>query len=298
MKRNKIFILCTVMLFAVSMLFSGCQKNGDGVDMSGKVKVMSYNVLVDWCTEYEGSEVTNKYDFTARMPKITKLFKDEKPDSFGVQECSLPIKQALMAGLADYDYVGTMDTGGENDANAFGTFIFYNKTKYKVVETKNFWLTATPDVVSTYPGSDRPRNGQWVILENLTTGEQYAHINVHVEWKTKASNTFGSKYTRKVMDQLAEKDIPVFCTGDFNVESDKYDTVEIMTKEGDVSIKDSQTVAKETVDTHSTHFDVPGWKIDYIFVTDQKMDVEKYSQVGDYTMSDHLGVKVIATLKK
>ncbi len=300
MRKKKIFILCVLSLLSAAILLAGCnKKDKEDPEMEGKIKVISYNVLVEWCTEYDGSNtgVKKTYDLTSRLKDLSALLQKEKPDSFGVQECSYAIKRDLLKNLTDYDCVGTMDTGGPDDPNAFGTFIFYNKEKYKVVETENFWLSGTPSKVSTYPGADRPRNGCWAIFENLETGEQYGHVNVHVEWKTKQSNSFGASYTRKMVDELAERGLPVFCTGDFNVESENYEAVQIMTKEGGVSVKDSQEVAKEAEDSHSTHFDVPSHKIDFCFVTDQKIDVERYSLIGDYTISDHLGVKVVATLK-
>ena len=298
--KKKIIVLCVMLLLSAAVLLSGCDGGKkEDEDMEGKIKVISYNVLVEWCTEYDGSNtgVRKTYDLTSRLKDLSNLLKKEKPDSFGVQECSYAIKQDLLKNLTDYDCVGTMDTGGPDDPNAIGTFIFYNKEKYKVVETENFWLSTTPGKVSTYPGADRPRNGCWAIFENLETGVQYGHVNVHVEWKTKQSNSYGTNYTRKMVEKLAERGLPVFCTGDFNVESDKYETVEIMTKEGDVSIQDAQVIAKQADDSHSTHFDVPGWKIDYCFVTDQKIDVESYSLIGDYTISDHMGIKIVAVLK-
>ena len=296
MRKKNFLLVFILLLLSTAILFTACE-NKEEKEMEGKVKVISYNVLVEWCTEYNGTNETKKYDLTSRLKDLSALLKKEKPDSFGVQECSYAIKQDLLKNLTNYDCVGTMDTGGPDDPNAFGTFIFYNKNKYKVVETKNFWLSTTPDKVSTYPGADRPRNGCWVILENLETGEQYGQVNVHVEWKTKQSNSYGSKYTRKMVEELAARGLPVFCTGDFNVESENYIGVQIMTEEGDVSIKDSQEVAKVAEDSHSTHFDIPERKIDFCFVTDQKIDVETYGLIGDYTISDHRGVKVVATLK-
>lgn len=297
MKNKKGLRFALVLAACAVLLLQGCSQ--EEKEMEGKVKIISYNVLVEWCTEYNGANtgVTKTYDLTSRLEDLSELLKKEKPDSFGVQECSYAIKQHLLHNLTNYGCVGVMDTGGADDANAFGTFIFYNKEKYSVVETENFWLSTTPDQVSTYPGADRPRNGCWAIFENLETGEQYAHVNVHVEWKTKQSNSYGAEYTRQMVDELAARGLPVFCTGDFNVDSDDYIAVEIMTEEGAASVKDAQEIAKESEDSHSTHFDVPARKLDYCFVTDEKIDVERYELIGDYTISDHLGVKVVAALK-
>ena len=300
MKNYKQLMACVLASFCTLAVCTSCSGSVKK-DPDYPIRVISYNVLVDWCTEYEGSNTgeTKYYDYTSRIKSLIEVLQKEAPDSFGVQEGSYPIKRDLLAGLADYDCVGVMDTGGPEDPNAFGTFIFYRKDRYKVVETKNFWLTGTPDKVSTYPGADRPRNGAWAILENLETGAQYAHVNVHLEWKTKESNSFGAKYTRKVVNELAEKDIPVFCTGDFNIESDTYDTVEIMTKESDgaVSVQDAQVVAKKEDGSKYTHFDLLERKIDFCFVTDERIEVGNYRLIGDYTISDHKGVCIDAKIK-
>ncbi len=267
--------------------------------MEGQIKIISYNVLVDWCIQYTGSNtgITKFYDYPSRIQKITRLLADEQADSFGVQECSLPIKQAILGALPQYGCAGVMDTGGPDTPNAFGTFIFYNRGKYRLLESENFWLSETPDVPSGYPGSDRPRNGVWVILENLETGARYAHVNVHLEWKTQEANSYGAKYTRKMIEMLAARDLPVFCTGDFNIESDTYHTIEIMTGKGAVSVQDAQLIAARATPAAGTHIDVLNWKLDYCFVTDQTIKVSEFSLLGDDSMSDHFAVKIIAALQ-
>lgn len=165
MKNKKGLRFALVLAACAVLLLQGCSQ--EEKEMEGKVKIISYNVLVEWCTEYNGANtgVTKTYDLTSRLEDLSELLKKEKPDSFGVQECSYAIKQHLLRNLTNYGCVGVMDTGGADDANAFGTFIFYNKEKYSVVETENFWLSTTPDQVSTYPGADRPRTAAGQFLK-------------------------------------------------------------------------------------------------------------------------------------
>ena len=131
MRKKNFLLVFILLLLSTAILFTACE-NKEEKEMEGKVKVISYNVLVEWCTEYNGSNETKKYDLTSRLKDLSALLKKEKPDSFGVQECSYAIKQDLLKNLTNYDCVGTMDTGGPDDPNAFGTFIFYNKNKYKL----------------------------------------------------------------------------------------------------------------------------------------------------------------------
>lgn len=90
---------------------SGYPKDNED-EASGALKVISYNVLVEWCSEYNGENtgITKKYDYS-RIDRLVALIKELQPDSFGTQECSLSIKNDILAGLDNYGCVGTMDTG-------------------------------------------------------------------------------------------------------------------------------------------------------------------------------------------
>lgn len=112
MKSKKGLRFALILAACAVMLLQGCSQ--EEKEMEGKVKIISYNVLVEWCTEYNGANtgVTKTYDLTSRLADLSELLKKEKPDSFGVQECSYAIKQHLLRNLTNYGCVGVMDTGG------------------------------------------------------------------------------------------------------------------------------------------------------------------------------------------
>ena len=88
MKSKKGLRFALILAACAVMLLQGCSQ--EEKEMEGKVKIISYNVLVEWCTEYNGANtgVTKTYELASRLADLSELLKKEKPDSFGVQECS------------------------------------------------------------------------------------------------------------------------------------------------------------------------------------------------------------------
>ena len=256
------------------------QKNDTEVVMlpEQEVKVISQNLLCDENT------VSNRA--TAMINSITAL----EPDSFGVQECVKAWANRIDSSLKDsYARVG-VDCYGEDVGN-FGTYVYYRKDKYKVIETDTFWLSTTPDVPSQYNNTANVMNRTctWVILENIETGFRYVHVNCHLDWADQNANVVQMQMIRSLILRFENMGYPVFATGDYN------------TKEGSVSygqmlaselIADSRYVADKSSAIVS-HYDNQA-SVDFCFVTQNKMQVLEFDIIHNVRegveVSDHNGV--------
>lgn len=175
------------------------------------VRVMSFNIL---CTGKGEHSMPN------RLGIVTRTITEYYPDSIGLQEATPAWMLWLNIMLPEYDYVGV----GRFDGHILGEFsaIFYLKDKYKVVDSGTFWISETPKIPSRGWDASINRVCTWAVLENKVTGERYAHINTHLDYKGILPRQKGIEM---ILEKAAElNNIPVVATGDFNLDegSDYY----------------------------------------------------------------------------
>lgn len=247
-----------------------------------EVKVISQNLLCDENTVADRA--------TAMINSITAL----EPDSFGVQECVKAWANRIDSSLKDsYARVG-VDCYGEDVGN-FGTYVYYRKDKYKVIETDTFWMSTTPDVPSQYNNSANMMNRTctWVILENIETGFRYVHVNCHLDWGDQTANVVQIQMVRNLILRFENMGYPVFATGDYNTKEGSVSYGQMLASE---SIADSRYVADKSTATIS-HYDNQA-SVDFCFVTQNKMQVLEFDIIHNVRegvkVSDHNGVYTYA----
>ena len=170
------------------------------------LSVMSYNVRV----------ALNTNDDKPRPDRVNTLIKTIMPDVFGVQEASTEWMNIFKNNISDtYNYVGLGRDGGSNGEHSA---VFYNTSKFKVIEGGTKWLSNTPDKVSKLPDCQYPRIVSYALLERLSDGIKFVHMNTHLD------HLGGEKYETlrvnqaKVIFNIAQQydEYPIFVTGDFN----------------------------------------------------------------------------------
>lgn len=215
------------------------------------IRIMSFNVL------YGGDD---EHGIQNRLGIVTQTITEYYPDSVGLQEATPMWMLWFNTFLPEYDYVGV----GRDDGRFIGEFsaIFYLKDKYKVVQSETFWLSETPEKPSLGWDAACNRTCTWAVLENKATGERYAHVNTHLDHVGAEARENG---VAMILEKVASYDIPVVCTGDFNLSqgSEFYNTL--------ISgvLKDTKFVAPNTM-SHATFHDFsepvdPDGIIDFIF---------------------------------
>lgn len=246
---------------------------------SQEVKVLGQNLLNG-----------NATAVAERSPTMIAYMRALGLDSIGVQEAGAAWADALDAGLGDlYARVG-VECGTGADKGSFATYVYYLKSKYRVIASDTFWLSTTPDIPSKYSDTvDMNRTCTWVILENIQTGFRYVHVNCHADHKDKTVNVVQFQMIRDLILRFEAMGYPVFATGDYN-------SGEGLTAYGQMIADERIADARyETENTDSTvsHFG-NNKSIDFCFVTCEKMDVLQFDVVENdhdgVTVSDHNGI--------
>lgn len=180
------------------------------------IKVMSFNVFVGTKGPNDDNVMTG--GAAQRRIGVINTIRNNMPDVLGVQEASNIWITYLNAALKeDYAYVGT---GREphltgSSANE-GCQIFYNKSKFNVIDTKTYWLSDTPEEFSKFPESEYTRVVTYAIFERKSDGFRFMHVNTHLDF-AKAQN----KQIEKMFELInaVEFDGLMVFTGDFNLNS-------------------------------------------------------------------------------
>ena len=180
------------------------QKVDTIVDRS--LSVMSYNVRV----------ALNTSDDKPRPDRVNTLIKTIMPDVFGVQEASTEWMTIFKNNISDtYNYVGLGRDGGSSGEHSA---VFYNTSKFKVIEGGTKWLSNTPDKVSKLPNCQYPRIVSYALLERLSDGIKFVHMNTHLDHLGGAIYDELRVNQAKVIFDIAAQysQYPIFVTGDFN----------------------------------------------------------------------------------
>ena len=217
-----------------------------------------------------------------RLKEIQTIINDYAPDVIGFQEVQPATMKALQTIYKDkYDYVILERDNSSKEA----TPLFYDKTKYDLIESGSGWLSDTPDKMSKYSESDYHRVYVYVVLQNKETGTKFVHVNTHIDYVGEAT----TKQVQVLLD-LTKKfsDLPMFYTADWNMytSSPGYS---LMTKAGYL---DASTM---TNNAHTGPTMVGGSAaIDFCFTSAIHTYVDKYEVVDDHqysdTASDHYAI--------
>ncbi len=269
---NAKHVLCA--LFALILPFLGIglpELGAKGPSDSEIVRIMSFNVRDG---EFDREEI------------VPQVVADYMPDSVGFQECEGTWYLTLKTYLPDYTIVGV---GRLTGIKLLGesTAIMFRNDKYNLIDSGTFWLSETPDKVSLGWDAKYYRTCTWVVLENKQTGEQYAHINTHLDNAGAEARTNGLDL---VLEKATSFDMPVVVTGDFNF--GKGTALYRQLTSG--ALKDTAAIA-EIADSGATAHGyaggVSGNPIDFICINEKISTVKTYKIIrdkyNDRYVSDH-----------
>lgn len=270
--------LFSVLIVIVSVFTTGIHLEGikDPV-AADTVRIMSFNIRYA--------------EFFGRIGMVPEQIGEYMPDSVGLQECTYDWYVAFKTLLPQYTFVGVgRDTGDISEECGEMSAILFRSDKYKLVDSGTFWLSETPEEVSFGWDAACRRICTWAVLENLETGEQYAHINTHFDH---AGDLARQKSIELVSQKALSFDIPAVLTGDFNFSKGG----ELYSSVASTGLKDTQDLAADTM-IGRTYHDYEGGEdglpIDYIWVNEKVESVIKYriirdKKLGQY-VSDHFPI--------
>lgn len=250
------------------------------------VRAMTYNLRLDVSSDGE-----NKWD--NRKNLLAKQIEFYEPDFLGVQEALPQQMHYLDSTMIAYDFIGV----GRDDGKEKGEFsaIFYNKSKFKVLQQSTFWLSQHPDKPGLGWDAACNRVCTYGLFENLKTKKKFWIFNTHFDHIGTVARMESAKLILAKIKELNKANYPFVLTGDFNLTEDN-ESIKKITE----TLYDAKKVAKLNHGPEGTwnafDFSKPvNERIDYIFIPkDKNVSVKKYATLSDNKnlryFSDHLAV--------
>lgn len=172
------------------------------------LKVMSFNIRC--ANDTDGVNAwDNRREVTAAM------LEKAAPDLIGTQELLKKQGDFLVERLKGYAWFGVDRRGGHDDEHMG---IFYRTDRLKLVQSGQFWLSDTPEVVGSITwGHPLPRMATWGLFETVEGGRRFYAFNTHLPYRDEdeAARTKGAALILTRIKAMAG-DLPVVLSGDFN----------------------------------------------------------------------------------
>ncbi|WP_010271143.1 endonuclease/exonuclease/phosphatase family protein [Paenibacillus senegalensis] len=242
------------------------------------------------------------YPWETRREIVQEIIQEQQPDVIGTQEGLHRQIADLDEALPEYEWIGVGREGGQ-----LGEYmaVFYNPQRLKPLEHSHFWLSDTPEIISSTTWGNRiPRMVTWVRFQDLQTNKTFYFLNTHLDHQSEISRQASAELILQRLSSF-DPDIPVVITGDFNASPSSL-TYSIF---GEGGLQDGMLSAKKTVNaelrTYHNYGDPTGGganrRIDWILHSDQvnvlHAEIITYNRDGQYP-SDHFPVMIEAILKK
>ncbi|PIF06100.1 MAG: endonuclease [Draconibacterium sp.] len=261
--------------------------------MSQQINVISFNIRYNTPNDGENA-------WPNRISMVTSLLKFHEADIFGMQEALSGQIEDIEKDLPGYEWFGK----GRKDGKKGGEFcpVFFNKSKFILLDNGIFWLSETPDKPSRGWDAALNRVVTWGKFQSKITGKQFLFFNTHFDHVgIEARKNSADLIWSKINEMTAGKDLPVILTGDFNLKPEQKPIKKLKQH-----LYDSRDVTAQPpygpLGTFN-NFEIDNElkkRIDYIFIS-AGVKVLKYAVLTDFCdhrfPSDHLPVFATLVLK-
>lgn len=254
------------------------------------ITIASYNLRLN--TEDDGINA-----WPNRKENVKALVRFHEFDIWGTQEAFIDQLKDLES-MAEFGHLGA----GRDDGKEAGehSAIFYRKSRFKVLQSGDFWLSETPEKPGIgWDATCCNRICSWAKFKDLVTKKELYLFNVHFDHRGKEARLqSGYLMVRKIKEIAGST--PVILTGDFNSTPETEQIKYIQTLLNDSKTASVQPPYGPEGTSNSFKFDAPLQKrIDYIFVS-KGIQVLKYGVLSDSKHqrypSDHLPVLIKAVV--
>ena len=273
LKKNTI-ILATLLIMTVNLI---------GQDL----KLMTYNIKYD-----NTKDTVNNWN--DRKESLIRLIRHYKPSFIGTQEALHHQVNYIDNELSNFSFVGV----GRDDGIHKGeyTAIYYDHSKFKVLDSNTFWLSKTPEKVSVGWDAALERICTYGLFEHLITKNRFYVFNTHFDHKGEKARAKSAKLILKKIKKINDENLPVVLMGDFNLRPEEKPIQQIKSK-----MQDGNDITDQPFYGPEGTFNGFDWnmeldrRIDYIFV--KKFKVKSYTHIDDRMqnnkhISDHLPVLI------
>lgn len=196
--------------FIIFILLFGIFLNINVIAKEVSLRVMTFNIRYN-----EPRDGVNAW--ANRKTKVSDVIRFHKADLVGVQEAQYNQLQDLEKLLPAFGWCGV---GRDGENNGEFSAILYRKSRFKLLETKTFWLSETPDKVGSKGwDANYPRIVTWAKFKDNQTKKIFYQFNTHFDHIGKQARTESSKFLLAQVPKISGK-FPFVVTGDFNAQED------------------------------------------------------------------------------
>ncbi len=273
MKKPIYLLLTAIILFFPIQSFSQTKK------------AVSFNIRYDNPTD----GINN---WQHRKAILVEKLKLKQPDFIGIQEGLYHQVQYIDSSLSNYKMIGV----GRENGKTKGEFsaIFYDSSKYKLLETGTFWLSETANHVSRGWDAALERICTYGLFTEIKSKKKIWVFNTHFDHQGVKAREMSAKLIIEKISALNPNNDPLILMGDFNSlpESTPIKYISRFLEEAGLLAPDKIHGPKGTFNGFKPDA-VPEKKIDYIFSKD--LVIKDYYHLDDRLknnncISDHLAV--------
>jgi endonuclease/exonuclease/phosphatase family metal-dependent hydrolase len=257
------------------------------------LRVMTFNVR--YPAKGDGP---NRWEI--RQDTLVRTIRLKNPDLFGTQELFYIQGEYIVSNLPEYEWFGNSRRGNREDEHMG---VFYKRSKLRLIEAGNFWLSDTPEVAGSQAwGATLPRMVTWGLFEIRESGRRFYLYNTHFQHTAQGSQARlnSAKLIAERISKLPQ-DIPLIVTGDFNSAAPDSEPYKILAG----SLTDSWSAATHKSGPEGTmsgfRGGTGGRRIDWILYrgpfTALSTEIVTYNEDGRYP-SDHYPVLAILELNR
>ncbi|MBD0830604.1 endonuclease/exonuclease/phosphatase family protein [Aestuariibaculum sp. TT11] len=249
---------------------------------------MSFNIRYDNPNDKENWWEHRKSD-------VCKLINYYQPDFLGIQEGLEHQVAFLKNNTANYNFIGV----GRDDGKMKGEYsaLFFNDSKFELLQEKTFWLSDTPDKVSVGWDASMERICTFGKFKNKNTKKIIYVFNTHFDHIGEKAQEESAKLILKTIKKLKIKKDKLIVMGDLNSEPESK-PIRLLKSKLDDGLETAKKAFYGPVGTFN-NFDpnaILKNRIDYIFTKNIK--VLSYRHIDDrrgnnLCISDHLPIFII-----
>ncbi len=170
--------------------------------------VMSFNVR--YPSPNDGPNVWEN-----RRDILVETIRLKDPDLMGTQELFYLQGQYIVEKLPEYTWFG-VSRRGDHENEHMG--VFYKRSKLRLVESGEFWLSETPDTPASMSWDvSLPRMVTWGLFEMIETSRRFYFYNTHFPHR-RQDHAARVECAKVIADRMRAlpTDLPFIMTGDFN----------------------------------------------------------------------------------
>lgn len=148
-----------------------------------------------------------------RFTAIASLIQHYQPDLLGTQEGKIHQLVDLQSLLPEYQYIGGDRTGTGNGEHCA---IFYKPQVLKLQETRDFYLSDTPEIPGSITWGNRlPRMATWGTFTINNYPISITIVNTHLDHENVKARDLGAALVNVKLTQFSAENY-LLLTGDFN----------------------------------------------------------------------------------